>query len=275
MKITIKDKQILVDGQPELIMSGEIHYYRVQREDWEDRIIKLKESGCNTVATYIPWICHNPIEGEMDLEGSTRPELDLGGFIDLCAKHNLMCFLRPGPFIMAEMKNEGIPSWIYAKHQEIIPVGWDGGKPTTPTLDYLAPNFLMEVKKWYEAVMTLISSRLCTKGGNVISVQLDNEIGMLSWVSNVPDLTDYLLISFKDWLFSKYSMTEVATRYPFSFNDFDVYSQAIRSPRESYSLELFKDLGYYMRHRFAIYIKTLRLYAEEYGVKDIPFVVNI
>ncbi|MGL4373960.1 MAG: beta-galactosidase, partial [Turicibacter sp.] len=275
MKIEIKNKQIIVNGQPEFIMSGEIHYYRLNRGDWEDRIIKLKNSGCNTVATYIPWICHNPIEGEMDLDGSTRPELDLGAFVDLCAKHELMCFLRPGPFIMAEMKNEGIPSWIYTKHKEVVPVGWDGGQPTTPTLDYLSPNFLMEVKKWYEAVIPLISSRLCTKGGNVIALQLDNEIGMLSWVSNVPDLTDHLLESFKNWLASKYSQEELTARYPISFKDFDVYSQAIRTPDERYTLQLFKDLGYYMRHRFAIYIKTLREYAEENGIADIPFVVNI
>ena len=27
---------------------------------------------------------------------------------------------------MAEMKNEGLPYWIYEKHPEIVPVTWDG-----------------------------------------------------------------------------------------------------------------------------------------------------
>lgn len=275
MKIEIKNKQILVNGQPELMMSGELHYFRLKREDWQDRITKLREAGCNTVATYIPWICHNPIDGVMDLDGHTKPELDLGAFIDLCAENGLMCFLRPGPFIMAEMKNEGIPSWIYTKHPEVIPVGWDENAPTTPTLDYLSPNFLMETKKWYEAVIPVIASRLCTKGGNVIALQLDNEIGMLSWVSNTPDLTDYLLTEFTKWLGTQYSKEELQLRYPFSLEVFDEYVKAFRSPTEQYALSLFKDLGYYMRHRFAQYIKTLRLYAEEFGICDIPFVVNI
>lgn len=275
MKIEIKDKQILINGQPELIMSGEIHYFRLNKDEWQDRITKLKEAGCNTVATYIPWICHNPIEGVMDLDGHTRPELDLESFITLCAKNDLMCFLRPGPFIMAEVKNEGIPSWIYTKYPEIIPVGWNDRAATTPTLDYLSPNFLIEVKKWYDAVIPIISRHLCTKGGNVIALQLDNEIGMLSWVSNVPDLTDYVLTEFSAWLKMKYSKEVLVSRYPFSLEDFKEYSKAFRAPTEIYALSLLKDLGYYMRHRFAIYIKTLREYAEENGVKDIPFVVNI
>ena len=52
-------------------------------------------------------------------------------------------------------------------------------------------------------------------------------------------------------------------------------NQAIRSPQEAYTLALMKDLGYFMRDRFARYIAELREYAEEFGVKDIPFIVNI
>ena len=147
MNIEIKDKQILIDGKPQLIMSGEIHYYRLERNEWEDRIIKLKEAGCNTVATYIPWICHEPIEGEIDVEGKTRDILDIGAFIDLCKKHGLFCFMRPGPFVMAEMKNEGIPHWVVKKYPELVPITWDGNIGPNPTLDYLNPNFLKEVKK--------------------------------------------------------------------------------------------------------------------------------
>lgn len=274
MNIEIKDKQILLDGKPRLIMSGEIHYYRLERDEWEDRIIKLKESGCNAVATYIPWICHEPIEGEIDVEGKTRDILDVGAFIDLCAKHDLMCFMRPGPFVMAEMKNEGIPHWVIKKYPELVPITWDGKVGPNPTLDYLNPNFLKEVKKWYSAIIPVISKRLCTNGGNVIALQLDNEIGMLSWVCNSPDLTEFLLGSFTEWLKEKYQ-DKLSERYPINFDNFEEVKTKIRSPKEEYALELLKDLGYYMRHRFAVYIKTLREYAEEFGIKDIPFVVNI
>ncbi|MBS5949238.1 MAG: beta-galactosidase [Clostridium sp.] len=274
MNIKIKEKQILIDGKPQIIMCGEIHYYRLERNDWEDRIIKLKNSGCNAVATYIPWICHEPIEGEIDVEGKTKDILDIGAFIDLCNTHGLMCFMRPGPFIMAEMKNEGIPHWVAKKYPELIPKTWDNKTAPNPTLDYLSPNFLREVKRWYSAIMPIIAKRLCTNGGNVIGIQLDNEIGMLSWVSNSPDLTDFLLVEFTKWLKKKYK-EDLSNRYPIDFNDFESIKNGIRSPKEEYSLKLLKDLGYYMRYRFAEYIRILRGYAEEYGIKGVPFAVNI
>ncbi|WP_404445177.1 beta-galactosidase [Sutcliffiella horikoshii] len=273
--IEIKNKQILIDGKPVLVMCGEIHYYRLERKDWQDRINKLKDAGCNAVATYIPWLCHEPVEGQMDLDGHSRPELDLGAFIDLCAENDLYFFARPGPFIMAEMKNEGIPHWVSEKHPEVIPVGWDGNAATTPTLDYLAPNFLKETKKWYEAVMAVIAHRLHTNGGNIIGVQLDNEIGMLSWVSNCPDLTEQLLEDFVTWLQEKYEEAELTQRYPFNLHDASERVHGIRSPKEEYAAELMRDLGHYMRHRFTRYVAILREFAEEYGVKDVPFIVNI
>ena len=90
-------------------MSGEIHYFRVPRLEWHERTSKLRAAGCNAVASYIPWLCHEPVEGQVDLDGTTRPELDLGAFIDLCRAHDLYFVARPGPFVMAEMKNEGLP----------------------------------------------------------------------------------------------------------------------------------------------------------------------
>ncbi|MEA3320400.1 MAG: beta-galactosidase [Bacillota bacterium] len=273
--IEIKNKQILIDGKPVLIMCGEIHYYRLERKYWQDRINKLKDAGCNAVATYIPWLCHEPVEGQVDLDGRTRPELDLGAFIDLCAENDLYFFARPGPFIMAEMKNEGIPHWVSKKHPEVVPVGWDGNAATTPTLDYLAPNFLKETKKWYESVMAVIAPRLHTNGGNIIGVQLDNEIGMLSWVSNCPDLTEQLLEDFARWLNEKYEEAVLKERYPFNLQDTYERITGIRSPKEEYAAELMRDLGHYMRDRFTRYVAILREFAEEFGVKDIPFIVNI
>ncbi len=273
--IEIKNKQILIDGKPRIIMCGEIHYFRLKRQDWQDRIDKLKAAGCNTVASYVPWLCHEPVEGQIDLEGRTRPELDLGAFIDLCKENGLYFFVRPGPFIMAEMKNEGIPHWVYKKRPEIIPVSWDGKPVTTFTVDYLASGFLKETRKWYAAVMRVIAPRLYPNGGNIIGVQLDNEIGMLSWVSNCPDLTDNVLADFAEWLKREYDPEVLKERYPFDPDDAEARNGGIRSPKEGYAAELLRDLGHYMRNRFARYVATLRSYAEEFGVKGVPFFVNI
>ena len=39
-------------------MAGEVHYFRLHREDWADRLDKLVESGCDAVASYMPWLVH-------------------------------------------------------------------------------------------------------------------------------------------------------------------------------------------------------------------------
>ena len=69
--IEIKNKQIIIDGKPVLITCGEIHYYRLDKSDWQDRLDKLKETGCNAVATYVPWLWHEPVEGQFDFTGKT------------------------------------------------------------------------------------------------------------------------------------------------------------------------------------------------------------
>ena len=270
--IEIREKMVRIDGRPRFLISGEVHYYRLPRDQWRDRLEKLKGAGGNTVASYIPWLCHEPEKGMFDLDGHTRPELDLGAFIDLCRDMDLYFIARPGPFIMAEMKNEGVPYYLYEDYPEIVPVGWDGKVAPTRTLDYLAPNFLDAARRWYDQVMPIIADRLIGEGGNVIAVQLDNEIGMLSWVSNAPDLTDQLIDDFWTWLATTYGEEERARRYPFGGQ---TIADSIRSPEEAWAGFLMLDLPSYMRDRYARYVSALRAMAEANGVSGVPFIVNI
>lgn len=58
-----------MNDEPVQILSGAIHYFRVVPEYWEDRLIKLKACGLNTVETYVPWNLHEPQKGEFQFEG--------------------------------------------------------------------------------------------------------------------------------------------------------------------------------------------------------------
>ena len=135
--IEVRDGQVLINGKPEVVISGEVHYYRLKRDEWQDRLTKLKEAGLNAVAAYIPWLCHEEEEGIFDF-GQERENLDVEAFIELCARNDLYFIARPGPFIMAEMKNEGIPYWVAERFPNLVPDSWDHKKATTKTLDYLA-----------------------------------------------------------------------------------------------------------------------------------------
>lgn len=41
----------LKDGEPFQMRSGSLHYFRVPRVYWRDRLRKLRRAGLNTVAT--------------------------------------------------------------------------------------------------------------------------------------------------------------------------------------------------------------------------------
>ena len=272
--IETRDTEILIDGQPVIVMAGEIHYFRLARADWQDRLDRLKSIGGNAVASYIPWIVHEQPDGSFDFRGRTREQCDLVGFINLCRQNDLWFIARIGPFIMAEMKNEGLPYRLYSQHPEIVPTTWDNNPAPTRTVDYLAPAFLSETRAWYAAVLPHLVARLHDAGGPIIAVQLDNEVGMLSWVSQSPDLTDRLLTDFAAWLRATPSAGPPGG-YPFALDDAAARAAAIRSPGESYAPALGRDLSRYMRHRYARYIATLRQFAEDEGVRGVPFLVNI
>jgi hypothetical protein len=102
-------------------MCGEVHYFRLARDDWAGRLKSLKDAGCTAVASYIPWLWHELPDGTLDVTGRTRPERDIAAFIDLCREHDLWFIARPGPFVMAELKNEGLPYRLYTEHPRAVP----------------------------------------------------------------------------------------------------------------------------------------------------------
>ncbi|MFD2081240.1 beta-galactosidase [Actinopolymorpha cephalotaxi] len=272
--VRLSRRRLLVNGRPELVFAGEVHYFRLHRRDWADRLDRLVEAGCTAVASYMPWLVHERPDGEIDLRGNTSEYRDLVGFLDLAAERDLLVIARPGPFVMAELKNEGIPYRVYREHPEILPVGWDGRPGTTRTVDYLADGFLTEVDRWYAQIMPVLAERQVSRGGPVAAVQLDNEIGMLSWVSNTPELTDQMLSDFAVWSVKRWGSDGVQARHGLDPDDVPAWRHGVRSPAPG-SLALHHDLSEYHRDRYDRYVTHLRANAESHGLTDVPFLINI
>ena len=108
MTFTVNEKDYLLDGKPFHLLSGAMHYFRIPREYWYDRLLKLKECGLNTVETYVAWNFHEKREGEFCFTGMA----DLGAFLDTAAELGLYAIVRPGPFICAEWEAGGLPAWL-------------------------------------------------------------------------------------------------------------------------------------------------------------------
>lgn len=45
---TIQNASFTLDGQPYQLLSGAIHYFRVPRAYWDDRLSKARAMGLNT-----------------------------------------------------------------------------------------------------------------------------------------------------------------------------------------------------------------------------------
>lgn len=154
----IKDNFYL-DGEPIRIISGAIHYFRVVPEYWRDRLEKLKNMGCNTVETYIPWNMHEPQKGKFRFQGM----LDIEGFIRLAQELGLYVILRPSPYICAEWEFGGLPAWLLREDGMRLRVNYG--------------PFLKHVEEYYKVLLPKITPWQCTHGGPVILMQVENEYG--------------------------------------------------------------------------------------------------
>ncbi|MFZ4508265.1 MAG: beta-galactosidase [Fimbriimonas sp.] len=271
----LENRRYVVGGKPVLVLAGEVHYFRLKRSEWLDRITKAREGGCNAIASYIPWLFHEEQEGKIHLGQSPTPEHELAAFIDLCREQGLWFLARPGPFMMGEVKNEGIPDWIYTKCPDAVPTTWGGKKATSKNLNYLNPGFLRYVERWYQAVMPIIAERLDSKGGNIIAVQLDNEIGMLQCWTEEADLSEDTLCDFTEWVQKHHSSKELKQRYPFDFGDPASRAKHLWDGTFASARYFHADYTEFTRDRFARYAATLRKFAEASGVTDVPFVINL
>ena len=89
----IKDSQFLYDGKPIQIHSGEIHFARLPRAYWKQRLEMMKAMGLNTVATYVFWNYQNPEPGVWDFKTGNH---DIAEFIKTAQEVGMFVILaRP------------------------------------------------------------------------------------------------------------------------------------------------------------------------------------
>lgn len=156
--VIVKD-QMVMNGKPYRILSGEMHYPRVPREYWEDRMLKAKAMGLNTICTYVFWNLHEPRPGKFDFTGN----LDIAQYLHTAQKFGLNIILRPGPYICSEWDFGGLPSWLL-KEKDI-------------KLRCMDPRFLKAVERYIMRLGKEVSGLQITKGGPIIMVQIENEYG--------------------------------------------------------------------------------------------------
>lgn len=144
------------NGKPFFGVSGEFHFSRMDDSRWEDELIKMKLCGINVIATYVFWIHHEEEEGVFDFSGRKN----LRKFLQLCKKLGLYVILRVGPFDHGEVRNGGIPDWMYGQPFEVRK---------------LSDGFLFYTRRLYTQIAKQAEGLFFKDNGPIVGVQIDNE----------------------------------------------------------------------------------------------------
>ena len=149
---------IRVDGEPRLLLSASLFYFRLPREEWRDRLAQVRASGYTCVDVYVPWNFHETAPGEWSFAGRQ----DIAAFLDLAHAEGLYVIARPGPYICSEWDGGALPAWL--------------GLDPQLRVRQREPRFLAQVSRWFDRVLPLLAERQYPAGGPVIMVQLENEL---------------------------------------------------------------------------------------------------
>ena len=168
------DGTFLLDGKPFVVKAAELHYPRIPRPYWDNRIKLCKALGMNTVCLYVFWNAHEPQPDQFDFTGQN----DLREFVRLCQANGMKVILRPGPYVCAEWEMGGLPWWLLKK-KDI-------------RLRENDPYFLERVDRFQKAVASQVCDLTVDNGGPIIMVQVENEYGSYGidkeYVGNIRDM---------------------------------------------------------------------------------------
>ena len=271
----IKCNSIQINSSPRFIFSGEFHYFRVKKNNWLDRIKKAKKANLNTISSYIPWYWHSEKENKFDFNGATNPEKNLIYFLELLKKEKVFFIARIGPVCNGEIINDGIPQWLFDNYPKVMLKDYAGRtNPYSNLIDYHHPQYLGQVKIWYDKLLPILKKYLIENNGPIIMIQLDNEISMLSWLTKSPNYSKYSTKLFHDFLITKYKNIDIFNKqFKTTYKDFIEIEQPDCNFELSQGDFYFQWTEYY-REYYALYYKKLYDMLEPYNI-DLPFLANI
>ncbi len=148
-----------LDGRRIVLRSGSMHYPRVPRPYWRDRLRKLRAMGLNTLCTYVFWNEHEPRPGEFDFTG----QRDVAAYVRMARQEGLWVLLRPGPYVCSEWDFGGFPAWLLA----------------TAGLEVRSrdPRFLAAAGRYFQRLGQELAPLEAERGGPILMVQVENEYG--------------------------------------------------------------------------------------------------
>jgi hypothetical protein len=155
--VSYDSRAVLIDGRRTLLLSGSIHYPRSTPAMWPGLMQVSRESGLNTIETYVFWNLHERRRGVLDFSD----RLDLPRFCRLVQAAGLRMILRIGPYICAETNYGGFPAWL----RDV---------PGMRMRTWNQP-FMDEMERWMRALCEVLRPMFAPAGGPIILAQIENE----------------------------------------------------------------------------------------------------
>jgi len=153
------DSVFLLDHRPFQMISGEMHYSRIPREAWRQRMRMAKAMGLNTIGTYVFWNIQEPEKGKFDFSGNN----DIAAFVKTAQQEGLWVVLRPSPYVCAEWEFGGYPYWLQNEKGLVV--------------RSKERKYLNEYKRYLMALGKQLAPLQVNHGGNILMIQVENEYG--------------------------------------------------------------------------------------------------
>ncbi len=254
--------QFVVDGQPFLVLGGELgNSSATCAADIERIFPQLQRMGLNTVLVPAYWDLTEPTEGTFDFSLtdkviSTAQACDLKViFLWFGAwKNSMSCYT---------------PSWFKGDYKRFPRAQTAAGKPLE-IASVFSDNVLAADKRAFSAWLQHIAS--VDSNGTVIMIQIENEIGMLE------DARDYSPVATKAFnsavpaALTSYLTANKKTLHPQMAEKWAAHgSKTAGTWQELFGSDLYTD-EIFMAWHYACYVEQIALAAR--SIYDIPLYVN-
>ncbi len=282
LRVDLRDRALRVGTRSVPLLSGAVHYWRLERSAWRPALESLVRLGLPIVETYVPWGVHETGPGELDF-GRRDARKDLGAFLDLAHELGLLAFVRPGPHINAELTFFGLPERIVydpacqARSPKGSPVYLFFPPVMFPVPSYASARFHQEVGAWFDAVGEIVAPRLWPEGP-VALLQVDNEASF--YFRDGAYCQDYHPDALAGWhafLADRYGSVEALnTAHRAAYPAFEGCAAPVRFDAQSpEALTLHLDWAAYHEALIAGALGKMRARMERAGMEGVPFVHNL
>jgi beta-galactosidase len=263
------------------LLSGSVHYFRLEPDSWRACLEAMREMGCTVVDVYVPWSVHEAADGSLDF-GERESRLDVVQFLRIAQEVGLYALVRPGPHINAELSGFGLPERVLwdrdcqarsaAGEAVILPMP----PQAFPVPSYASHKLLHEACAWLRRVADLLGP-LTWPHGPIVLCQVDNE-GALYFRDGVYE-QDYhpdSIAAYRRYLETRYqTAARLGQAYAIPADNFDISPPQRFDAKDHQGLARQLDWAEYQEVLIADAFITFRAALSHAGLERVPTCHNL